>query len=120
MAKERLSKLQRAILQVLSDENYWEYWNLKKATAKELGRGVEHKRTNWRGNPYNELVYDNPDGFAVSFSRSVANLRKKGLVKGHIWCGRDNYMPTDKPNNQECNTRIKITERGLIVNDDTH
>ena len=111
MAKERLSKLQQAILEVLSDGNYWEYSEVREATGKKLGRWVE-----WNEQMNKWDYYDRQNSFYVSFSRSMTNLRKKGLVEGHIWCGRDDYIPTDTPNNQECNTRIKITERGLIVN----
>jgi len=76
MSKERLSKLQKTILNIYFTEEKAQseigYDTLMAATAKALGIMAWIGAGKWQ---------IGSDSFKASFSRSIRNLEKKGLVK---------------------------------------
>jgi hypothetical protein len=85
MAKERLSKIQKEILDVLDTNDYEPYWVdnyhvVKQSVARRLNVGGD---VNIQGLKCFRIA---KNSFNVSFSRSIRNLQKKGLIKNIYAC----------------------------------
>lgn len=118
MSKERLSKMQRAILEVLNEEGGGFYEDIRRAVADKLG--IERKyqtRESWvspwgtRFRKMNLEYFGSTESFIVSFSRSVRNLMDKELTDGMIKFENSSYGRRINKSNYRI-TEIYLTEKG--------
>lgn len=116
MAKERLSKLQSAILTLLSDNRYWHYSELKIATAKALNKWILYKWVNSCGDHMEKWDFDGLDSFPVAFSRSIGGLFRKGLASAFkLLPYSRGYYESTAYHGRTGSSKVKITEKGLNV-----
>lgn len=113
MAKERLSKMQKAVLAVLSGKECHKYPELKQETAKKLGQWIYHTWVNSWGDHMGKWDYSNPDSYNASFARSLKGLEKKGLVERYQFFRR--IPVSHRLHGSSCNIRFRMTDEGLNV-----
>lgn len=82
-SKERLSRMQKEIIKALKELEKFEryYYSVKKFVWEKYG---SHKNYFVRGDQSSTY----PEGFLVSFSKSLRNLEKKGYIKVSMKPGR--------------------------------